>query len=129
MSLVISWFRDGGVMMWPILGAAVLVLGAALDEGWKVRRASPQAEINVVLVWGVLAAVFGLLGALVGLAQAAGSIVRAGAVEPTLVWGGLQILLSKMIFGLCVFALSLLLWFVLRAVKARAQGPAPAPTA
>lgn len=128
MSLVSSWFRDGGVMMWPVLGAAVLVLGAAFDEGWKVHRRSPQAEINVVLAWGALAAVFGVLGSLLGLAQGAGSIARAGQVETALVWGGLQVTLLKSIFGLCVFALSLLLWFVLRTLKARAQGAGPTPT-
>jgi len=107
-------------MMWPILGAAVLVLGAAFDEGRKVRRDAPEAEIGVVLAWGGLATVFGLLGTLVGMAQGFGAIAHAGApVEPTFIWGGLQATLVTSIFGLCIFGLSLLVWFVLRALTAR----------
>lgn len=120
MSTMILWFREGGVMMWPILGAAVLVLGAAFDEGRKLRRGARESEIEVVIAWGALAAVFGLLGTLVGLAQGAGSIARAGVqVEPSLVWGGVHAMVVTSIFGLCVFGVSLLLWFVLRALKPR----------
>lgn len=121
MSLVTLWFREGGIMMWPILGAAVLVLGATLDEGRKVRRRAPGAEIGVVIAWGALAAVFGLLGTLVGVAEGASSIARAGGAEAALVWGGVSVSLITSIFGLCVFALSLLVWFLLRALKARAE--------
>ncbi len=128
MSLVTLWFKEGGVMMWPILGAAVLVLGAALDEAWKVRRRVRRAEINVVLAWGGLAAVFGLLGSLLGLAQGAASIARAGGpVATTFVWLGIKATLVTSIFGLSVFALALLMWFVLRALKARTEATGPAP--
>lgn len=121
MSLVSLWFREGGVMMWPILGAAVLVLGAAFDEGRKVRRGAPEAESGVVLAWGALGAVFGLLGTLTGLAEGARSIAQAGGAEPALIWGGVSVSLITSIFGLCVFGLSLLVWFGLRALKAGAR--------
>ena len=98
-------------------GRELVGSGHPFDESRKVRRRAPGAEIGVVLASGAFAAVFGLLGTLVGMAQVFGSIARAGIpVEPTLILGGLQASLVTCIFGLCVFALSLLAWFALRAL-------------
>lgn len=121
---MIDWFQAGGVMMWPILGAAVLVLGAAFDEGRKVRSGAGDAEVGVVLAWGGLAAVFGILGTLVGIAQGANVLehVPAGTkVQPALLLGGLKVALIPSIFGFCVFGLSLLAWFGLRALRTRGE--------
>jgi len=118
------WFHAGGVMMWPILGAAVLVLGAAFDEGRKVRSGAGDAEIGVVLAWGGLAAVFGILGTLVGLAQMADAYEKVG-MRGSIAWmwfgGGIKVSLVSSIFGFCVFGLSLLLWFGLRALRTRGE--------
>lgn len=116
------WFHAGGVMMWPILGAAVLVLGATVDEGRKLLSGARDAEIGVVLAWGGLAAVFGVLGTLVGIAQMANVLehVPTGTrILPAFLSGGIKLTLITSIFGFAVFGLSLLLWFGLRALRSR----------
>lgn len=121
-----EWFRAGGVMMWPILGTAVLVLGAAVQEGWKLRkgpgRNGAEAEPGVVLAWGGLGAVLGILGTLVGWVVMANVVQRVtvrGGVQPALLWGGLKVSLVTSIFGFTVLGMSLLLWFVLSAIRRR----------
>lgn len=125
-----EWFRAGGVMMWPILAAALLVVGAAVAEARKLRSGAGDDEIGVVLAWGGLAAVFGVLGTLVGVVQMASAVQRvagSGGVAPGLLWGGLRVTLITSIFGFCVLGLSLLAWFGLRALRTsgdRVQTPA-----
>jgi hypothetical protein len=129
-----EWFRAGGVMMWPILGTAVLVLGAAAQEGWKLwagrGRGAAEAEPGVVLAWGGLGAVLGVLGTLVGwamMANAAERVTARGGVQPALLWGGLKVSLTTSIFGFLVLGVSLLMWFGLRALRARTGAEESAP--
>jgi biopolymer transport protein ExbB/TolQ len=116
-------FREGGFMMWPILGAGLVVLATAVAEGRKLVFGSggrwPTANAEVVLAWGGFAAVIGVLGTLIGIVQAARAIEAAGHVESSLLWGGIKVTLITSIFGLLVFAASLLIWFGLHAIRSR----------
>ena len=120
-----DFFREGGFMMWPILGAALLVLAAAAGESRRLlagpRQRQPGRNAEVVLAWGGFAAVIGVLGTLIGIVQAAGAIEAVGHVESSLLWGGIKVTLITSIFGLLVFAASLLIWFGLYAIRLRQE--------
>ncbi|CAN5699514.1 hypothetical protein BH23GEM6_BH23GEM6_18600 [soil metagenome] len=121
---MIEAFLSGGVLMWPLLviGAGVLVLGAR--TGWLFARsegAPPEAEraLQSILFWGGMSLVLGLLGTVVGIVQIAQAVALAGAVEARLIWGGFEVSLMTLIFGLLILMTSLLLWIVLRGWRAR----------
>jgi biopolymer transport protein ExbB/TolQ len=112
-------FQQGGIMMYPLLliGAGVLFLAG--QTAWRLRHGTATAAeverpLQGVLFWGIFSVVLGLLGTTIGMIQAAQAIQLAGRVEPLLVWGGIGVMLVTLIFGLLIFLLSALLWFVLR---------------
>lgn len=116
---MLNFVREGGVMMYPLLGVTLVMLVLAVRawvrlRGGDVGQVTTGAGIDAVLFWGAYAAVLGVLGTLVGIAQAAGFIEAAPSISPAMIWGGIKVALWTTIYGLLVFAIALLLWFGLR---------------
>lgn len=112
-------FRDGGIIMWPMLAAALGILYLAGVTAYRLRRpdADPDSiarSLHSILFWGGVSVLLGLLGTVAGLVVASQAIVMAGEVDPRLVWGGFSITLVSFLFGLVIFLLAALLWFPLR---------------
>lgn len=112
-------FLSGGVLMYPLLLIAVGVIAAAIRTAvllYGERRASPLAGrwLQAILFWGAISVLVGLLGTTVGVIQMAQAIALAGSVSATLVWAGFGIALVTTIFGMLIFLLSAVLWFLLR---------------
>jgi hypothetical protein len=110
---------SGGIMIYPVLGCALLVLGigawtstrlwgSEIDLGPRTR-----AGVDSVLFWGAFAVVLGVLGTLIGVMVAAHAIEAVGEVHATLVWGGIRLALITTVTGVLVLALAALLWFFL----------------
>jgi biopolymer transport protein ExbB/TolQ len=120
-------FSSGGVMMWPLLliGVGVLVLTARvvwlLRDG-EPRRAEAEPSLQAILFWGGMSVVLGLIGTVIGLIQISQAIAFAGSVNATLVWGGVGVSLVTLIFGMLIFTVSALSWFVLRQWSRRPLG-------
>jgi hypothetical protein len=116
---MLTFFREGGVIMYPLV-LVTLVVAVLAVRAWlrlrsgEVSQATLGTGIDAVLFWGAYAAVLGVLGTLVGISQAAAAISQAAEVSPPIVWMGIRIALSTTIYGLLVFAIALLLWFGLR---------------
>jgi biopolymer transport protein ExbB/TolQ len=127
---MVEWFQMGGVMMWPILVCALLVLGLAvraslsLGRGTSARPARVLSAADAVLFWGGLGAVFGVLGTVVGAAQMAGAIERAGAIQASTLWAGIGVALITSIAGMVILIVALLLWMALRSVYWSRHGAA-----
>lgn len=136
-----EFFASGGVMMWPILAVALGVLWIAVRTGVRLAGAgsgpggstpegatAPEVArgLQGILFWGAMAVVLGFLGTTVGVVVMARAVALAGAVEAPLIWGGVGVALVTLAFGLAVFLLAALLWFLLRSWEARVQG-APQP--
>lgn len=109
-----------GFIRYPVTFAGIAVLALSMYSatrvfGWNARAdLVTKAWIDSVFFWGGFAMISGMLGTLVGWVITAESVVRAGDIAPTLVWGGFQVSLFSSVFGtllLCVAALS---WFVLQ---------------
>lgn len=116
---MLSFIREGGVMMYPLLGVTLVMVVLAARAWLRLRSGDAGqptlgAGIDAVLFWGAYAAVLGLLGTLVGIAQAAGFIEAAPSISSAMIWGGIKVALWTTIYGLLVFAIALLLWFWLR---------------
>jgi hypothetical protein len=111
---------DGGIMVYPLLACAALVLGMS---AWTASRlwgrtpdAGPRTRVGVdaVLFWGAFAMVLGVLGTLVGIMVAAEAVEAVGEVHASLVWGGIRMALITTVVGTLVLAAASLLWFGLR---------------
>jgi biopolymer transport protein ExbB/TolQ len=111
--------EQGGIVMYPLLVIALGVLWLAARTAWLLSRSdrsSAEAErpLQGLLFWGVFSVVLGFLGTVIGIIQIAQAIRLLGQVEPPLVWAGFGLSLVTLIFGLLIFLIAALLWFVLR---------------
>lgn len=61
---------------------------------------------------GLFALVMGIFGQLLGIYHALTAIEQAGDISPSLVFSGLKISMIAPIYGIIIFLISLLLWFV-----------------
>jgi hypothetical protein len=129
---MIELFHNGGYMMWPILGCALIVLALAASGARRLldpeRPRRADFAIGAIPFWGSFAVVLGILGTVVGWMQIARNVERAGTVEPSLIWAGFGVSLITTLFGLLVLAVSLLVWLGLWLPRRRLVADAPAET-
>lgn len=115
-----SLWNNIGYIHWPLLFSILAIVGLTAWAGVRLFREDATADLrtkawlDAVLFWGGFAMVTGLLGTLLGVIVAAQSIERAGAVESTLVWGGIKIAMSSVAIGVVILSVAALLWFVLQ---------------
>lgn len=120
-------FRNGGLMMWPLLATAAGILWLSartamrLTGGDRSRLEEAGRGLHAILFWGAMAAVLGLLGTVVGVIMMTRAIQAAGTVEPSLAWAGVGVTLITLLFGLLIFLLSAVSWFVLRQWHGRVE--------
>ena len=113
-------WHDMGFIHWPLLFSFFAVAGLSLWSVVRLYRRGATADlrtkawIDAVLFWGGFALIAGVLGTLLGIIVAAQSIEHAGAVEPTLVWGGVKVALSSAATGALILSLSGVVWFALQ---------------
>ncbi len=112
-------FLSGGVLMWPLLVIGVGVVVLTAQTAWLLARSGRAAaeadqRLHAILFWGVMSVILGLLGTTVGLTQMAQAITLAGGVERAVAWGGFAVALVTLIFGLLIFLVAAVLWFILR---------------
>jgi len=120
MSTLSIIIQQMGFIRYPLLFSLAAVVGLAFLAGTRLLepRVGPdlktKAWIDAVLFWGGFAAISGVLGTLIGVIVAAQSIEMAGAVVPSLVWGGIKVAVLSSAFGVLILALAALLWFALQ---------------
>lgn len=61
---------------------------------------------------GLFAMITGILGQLIGFYQAFSAIERAGDISPALVFSGLKISMITTLYGIFIYLLSIVLWFI-----------------
>lgn len=62
---------------------------------------------------GLFAMITGILGQLIGLYTAFSAIEKAGDISPSLLAGGFKISMITTLYGMIIFLLSLLIWFLM----------------
>ena len=123
-----------GFMRWPLAFSLLCVVLLSTYSFGRLYRPSATADLltktwlDAILFWGGFAMIAGVLGTLVGVVIAAQAIEAAGAVSPSLVWGGIKVAMLTSAFGTLILAASALLWFGLqlrwRLLEAREVGEA-----
>ena len=62
---------------------------------------------------GLFTMITGILGQLIGLMMAFSAIERAGDISPGMVYGGLKVSMYTTLYGIFIYLLSILFWFIL----------------
>ena len=84
-----------------------------ITTGKAVGMANFRHRLTYVKSAGLFTMITGILGQLMGLMMAFGAIERAGDISPQMVFGGLKVSMYTTLYGILVYLLSILLWFLL----------------
>jgi biopolymer transport protein ExbB/TolQ len=122
---MVAAFEGGGIMMWPMLAIAAGILALAGRTAYPLLASDtpdPRTEtrLQAILFWGVMAVLLGLLGTAVGIIQMAQALSIAGQAEAPLVYGGIAVVLITLVFGMVIFLVAAICWFLLRQAYLRA---------
>jgi hypothetical protein len=105
-----------------IMGLASVVLIAIVAVRAMQRKSLPGIMADTILFLGFLSLAWGIFGQVAGMFHAAGAVVKAGEISPSLIWEGLKISLIPVIMGFVVLFVSSIGWFVLRRISTKAVG-------
>jgi len=70
--------------------------------------------LNTALWMGILSAVTGFCGTVMGFSEASKAISQASSISTAVIWGGVHVALSTLIFGLWIFVLTVIVVLLLR---------------
>ena len=119
-------FYEGGPMFMGILTALLIIMVA-----WGIFHFLPvliKKEYNLaktksllkhIKTIGTFALVTGILGQLIGLYNAFSVVEQMGGVSPAMLMGGLRVSMITTFYGIFIFLVSLLLWFILDYIATR----------
>ncbi len=118
--LIAMVWGDLGSMRFPmsfsLIVALVLTLWSIMELSGPnaVRDVRTKAWVDGILFWRGFAAISGVLGSLIAIIVTFQKIERAGAVEATIVAGGLKVGLLSTSLGLLILGITALAWFGLQ---------------
>lgn len=114
-----KYFYEGGPLFMGILTAIFVIMVA-----WTVYQFLPvllkkdfdynktKERLKHIKTIGTFALVFGIVGQLIGLYQAFSAVEQMGGVSPALLMGGLKVSMITTLYGILIFLISLILYFV-----------------
>ncbi len=112
-------FFEGGPLFMGILTVVLIIMVA-----WAVYHFLPvllkkeadlvksKSRLKHIKTIGTFALITGILGQLIGLISAFDAIEQAGGVQQGILAGGLKVSTIPTIYGIFIFMISLILWFV-----------------
>jgi len=119
-------FYMGGPLFMSILTAILIIMFV-----WSIYHSLPillNKEFNVtqsrmrirhIRSFGLFGMITGILGQLIGLYQAFAVIEEVGDISLSLLMGGLKVSMITTFYGIFIFLLSLLIWFILDFILSR----------
>jgi len=78
----------------------------------EVNFAKTRSKLKHIKTIGTFALVTGILGQLIGLYFAFSAVEEVGSVAPGILMGGLKVSMIPTLYGILIFLLSLLIWFI-----------------
>jgi hypothetical protein len=78
----------------------------------EVNFAKTRSKLKHIKTIGTFALVTGILGQLIGLYFAFSAVEEVGSVDPGILMGGLKVSMIPTLYGILIFLLSLLIWFI-----------------
>ena len=103
-----SLFQMGGVLFMSILTILLIGVLASTVLYW-IKNEPGAKDLNLIKSVGLLAVVVGVMGQMIGLFSAFQAIERVGSVSPEMLAGGLKVSSITTIYGLIIYAVSILL--------------------
>ena len=102
-------FQMGGVLFMSILTIILIGVLATTAYFW-IKKNANERHLDLIKSVGLLAFVVGILGQMIGLFSAFEAIEQMGSVSPSMLAGGLKVSSITTIYGLLIYAFSLMLW-------------------
>jgi len=102
-----------------ILGIFSLILIVVSFVRLYRQRPVSTRLTDTILFIGFLCFAWGVFGQVTGMFQAAGAIVRAGDISPTLIWTAFRISLITVLMGFIVLLYSSIGWYLIRLFHTR----------
>ena len=115
-----NFIRTGGPGMYllVLIAFALIVLvarkGFELFGGRELSKVQMERGLHAILFWGAFCAVLGVYSQLAGIYRALNAIIHASEISPSVIAEGLAISFHTTLFGLIVFMLAGVAWFVLQ---------------
>ncbi len=112
-------FFMGGALFMSILSLLLIVMvswiayyfiGALFSNTTKQEKALRKVRYGKSI--GLFAMIIGILGQLLGLFNAFSVIEQAGSISPSVIYGGIKVSMIPTFYGIIIYLLSILLWFV-----------------
>lgn len=121
MTAIFSFLTDGGLYFTlPLtIFAAIIVFytvksGLELFVAERVVEQRTSKNLDIIMYLGSFSFVFGILGQMIGLYYAFQFIAENGDVSPRIMASGLKVSMITTMYGLGIFLLASICWFVLR---------------
>jgi len=113
-------FHQGGPLFMGILTILLLIILAMavvfalfISTGKALKNKDFRHRLAYLKSMGLFTMISGIFGQLIGLTSAFGAIERAGDISPALIFGGLKISMYTTLYGIFIYLLTLLIWFLL----------------
>jgi len=117
---MISFIRQGGGFMWPIVIMALVILYLTVKNlvtiyiRKETKNTQQTHSINSILFWGVMCALLGFLGHYWGIYLAMQAISQVSDISPQILAGGYQVSLVTILTGMTLLIFSSVIWFIFR---------------
>lgn len=112
---MIDLLFEGGILFMSIL-TIVFAANCGLFAYHLIKKTKDDSETNLIKSVGLFALVFGLLGQFIGLYSALQHISQVESVSSAMLAGGIRVSSITSIYGMIIFVLSYLMWFVLKSI-------------
>lgn len=116
-------FYTGGLAFMSILSILLIIMTAWFIYhfviGFNAQAKNKEKVLHNMKYGrsiGLFAMITGILGQLIGLYQALTAIEKAADISPAIVFRGIQVSMISTLYGIVIYLLSLLLWFILSVI-------------
>ena len=113
-------FYMGGPLFMGILTVLLVILLAVtvyfvmlIGSGKAAGKINFPHRLGYIKAIGLFIFITGILGQLVGLVEAFKAIEQAMDISPSIMAGGLKVSMITTLYGMFIYLISILIWFVL----------------
>ena len=113
-------FYMGGPLFMGILTTLLLIVLAIsvyfviqIVSGKSVNKKNFSHQLTYIRSVGLFTMITGILGQLIGLMMAFSAIEQAMDISPAIIAGGLKVSMITTLYGIFIYLLSILIWFIL----------------
>ena len=117
---MLTLMQQGGPFMWLMFFILLIILFLSVRNGvllfMRKEDYSVKAEtsLNGIIFWGALSIVIGFLAHFLGLYHAILAISHSTDISPAVIAMGYAQSLLTVLFGMTIFIISAIFWFILR---------------